>query len=55
MGSGFSFERVNADDHDALRPDYAPEAAAWVAERGGLGPGSLRVDLCRREDRPPGS
>jgi SAM-dependent methyltransferase len=45
VGSGFSFERVNADDYDALRPDYAPEAAAWVAERGGLGPGSLVVDL----------
>jgi SAM-dependent methyltransferase len=45
MGSGFSFEVVNADDYDALRPDYAPEAAAWVAERGGLGEGSLVVDL----------
>jgi SAM-dependent methyltransferase len=45
MGTGFSFEVVNADDYDALRPDYAPEAAAWVAERAALGEGSLVVDL----------
>ncbi len=45
VGSGFSFERVDADDYDALRPDYAPEAVAWVGERGGLGEGSLVVDL----------
>jgi SAM-dependent methyltransferase len=45
VGSGFSFERVNARDYDELRPDYAPEAVAWVAERGGLGPGSVVVDL----------
>ena len=45
MGTGFSFEVVNADDYDALRPDYAPEAVAWVAERGGLGEGSVAVDL----------
>ncbi|MGH2636632.1 MAG: class I SAM-dependent methyltransferase [Actinomycetota bacterium] len=45
MGTGFSFEVVNADDYEALRPGYAPEAVAWVAERGGLGEGSLVVDL----------
>ena len=55
MGTDFSFEVVSADDYDALRPDYAAKAAAWVAERGGLGAGSLVVDLaagtgqlCRR-------
>lgn len=45
MGSGFSFEVVNALDYDELRPDYAPEAVAWVAERGELGDGALVVDL----------
>jgi len=45
MGTGFSFEVVSAEDYDALRPDYAPDAAAWVAERGALGAGSLVVDL----------
>ncbi|HYG71114.1 MAG TPA: class I SAM-dependent methyltransferase [Actinomycetota bacterium] len=45
MGSGFSFETVNAEDYDDLRPDYAPEAVAWVAERAELRPGSLVVDL----------
>ena len=44
MGTGFSFEVVNADDYEALRPGYAPEAVAWVAERGGLGEGALVVD-----------
>lgn len=45
MGSGFDFERVNADDYDELRPGYAPEAVAWVAERAGLRPGAVVVDL----------
>jgi SAM-dependent methyltransferase len=45
MGTGFSFEVVNADDYDELRPDYAPAAVAWVAGRAGLGAGSLVVDL----------
>ena len=45
MGSGFSFEVVNAEDYDDLRPDYAPEAAAWVAERADLRTGSLVIDL----------
>ncbi len=44
-GTGFSFEMVDADDYDALRPDYALEAVGWVGERGGLGEGSLVVDL----------
>ncbi len=41
----FSFENVVAADYEALRPDYAPEAIAWVIQRAGLGPGSLVVDL----------
>jgi SAM-dependent methyltransferase len=45
VGSGFSFELVNAQDYDALRPNYAPEAVAWVANRGGLGNESVVVDL----------
>ena len=43
--SGFSFEVVDAADYDDLRPGYAPEAVGWVAERGGLGPDSIAVDL----------
>ena len=42
---GFSFESVDATDYDELRPTYAPEAVRWVAERGGLQPGLLVVDL----------
>ena len=45
MGTGFSFELVNAEDYDALRPDYAPEAVAWLVDRCGLAEGSLVVDL----------
>ncbi len=45
MGTGFCFDVVNAADYDALRPRYAAEAVAWVAERGDLGAGSLVVDL----------
>jgi SAM-dependent methyltransferase len=45
MSAHFSFEVVNALDYDELRPDYAPRAVAWVAERGSLAPGSLVVDL----------
>jgi SAM-dependent methyltransferase len=45
MPSRFSFEVVDAIDYDELRPSYAPEAVAWVTERGQLGPGSLVVDL----------
>jgi SAM-dependent methyltransferase len=45
VGTGFSFEVVNAEDYDALRPGYAPDAVAWVGQRGGLGEGSLVVDL----------
>jgi SAM-dependent methyltransferase len=45
VGSGFSFEVVNALDYDELRPSYAPEAVAWVAERGSLHAGSVVVDL----------
>jgi len=45
MPSRFSFEVVNAFDYDELRPSYAPEAVAWVAERGSLRGGSVVVDL----------
>jgi SAM-dependent methyltransferase len=45
MPSRFSFETVNALDYDELRPSYAPEAIAWVAQRGSLRPGSTVVDL----------
>jgi SAM-dependent methyltransferase len=45
MPSRFSFEVVNAFDYDELRPSYAPEAVAWVAERGSLRGGSIVVDL----------
>ena len=45
MASGFSFEVVDAIDYDELRPGYAPEAVAWVAERGSLHDGSVVVDL----------
>jgi SAM-dependent methyltransferase len=45
MPSRFSFEAVNALDYDELRPSYAPEAIAWVAERGSLRHGSRVVDL----------
>jgi SAM-dependent methyltransferase len=45
MPSRFSFEVVSALDYDELRPSYAPEAIAWVAERGTLRPGSRVVDL----------
>jgi SAM-dependent methyltransferase len=45
VASGFSFEVVNALDYDELRPSYAPEAVAWVAERGSLRHGSVVIDL----------
>jgi SAM-dependent methyltransferase len=45
MSAQFSFEVVNALDYDELRPEYAPDAVAWVAERGRLAPGSIVVDL----------
>jgi len=41
----FSFEAVDALDYEELRPGYAAEAIRWVTERGGIGPGSLVVDL----------
>lgn len=42
---GFDFEAVDARDYDELRPTYAPEAVAWVADRAGLDPGSTVIDL----------
>lgn len=45
MRSRFSFEVISALDYDELRPSYAPEAIAWVAERGNLRPGAKVVDL----------
>ncbi|HJQ72125.1 MAG TPA: class I SAM-dependent methyltransferase [Actinomycetota bacterium] len=52
--SGFSFEVVDALDYDELRPEYAPEAVAWVAERSGIGPGSSVVDLAAGTGRLSG-
>jgi SAM-dependent methyltransferase len=45
MAGRFSFEVVDATDYDDLRPRYAPEAIAWVAERASLRSGSIVVDL----------
>jgi SAM-dependent methyltransferase len=45
VGTGFSFEVVDAHDYDDLRPRYAEQAVAWVARRAGLRPRSLVVDL----------
>ena len=45
MSSRFSFEVINAFDYDELRPSYAAQAVAWVAERGSLHGGSVVVDL----------
>ena len=52
--TGFSFEVVDAFDYDELRPEYAPEAVAWVAERVGIGPGSSVVDLAAGTGRLSG-
>jgi SAM-dependent methyltransferase len=54
MSSGFSFEVVDALHYDELRPEYAPEAVAWVAERCGIGPGSRVVDLAAGTGRLSG-
>jgi SAM-dependent methyltransferase len=50
----FSFEVVDALDYDELRPEYAPEAVEWVAERCGIGPGSSVVDLAAGTGRLSG-
>jgi SAM-dependent methyltransferase len=50
----FSFEVVDALDYDELRPEYAPEAVAWVAERCGIGPGSSVVDVAAGTGRLSG-
>jgi SAM-dependent methyltransferase len=42
---GFDFQAVDARDYDDLRPSYAPEAVSWVAERAGLDPGTVVIDL----------
>jgi SAM-dependent methyltransferase len=52
--TGFDFEVVDALDYDELRPEYAPEAVAWVAEHCGLGPGSNVVDLAAGTGRLSG-
>jgi SAM-dependent methyltransferase len=54
MMTGFNFESVDALDYDELRPGYAPEAVAWVAERGGIVPGSSVVDLAAGTGRLSG-
>jgi len=50
----FSFEVVDALHYDELRPEYAPEAVAWVAERHGLGPGARVIDLAAGTGRLSG-
>ena len=52
--TGFSFEVVDAFHYDELRPEYAPEAVAWVAERVGIGPGASVVDLAAGTGRLSG-
>jgi len=42
---GFDFEAVDARDYEELRPSYAPEAVAWVADRANLEPASTVIDL----------
>ena len=54
MSERFNFEVVDALDYDELRPEYAPEAVAWVAERCGIGPGSRVVDLAAGTGRLSG-
>jgi SAM-dependent methyltransferase len=54
MSERFSFEVVDAIDYDELRPEYAPEAVAWVAERCGIDPGSRVVDLAAGTGRLSG-
>jgi len=54
MSERFSFEVVDALDYDELRPEYAPEAVAWVAERCGIGPGSRVVDVAAGTGRLSG-
>ena len=54
MAERFSFEVVDALHYDELRPEYASEAVAWVAERCGLGPGSNVVDLAAGTGRLSG-
>ncbi len=54
MSERFSFEVVDALDYDELRPEYAPEAVAWVAERGRIAPGSRVVDLAAGTGRLSG-
>jgi SAM-dependent methyltransferase len=54
MTERFSFEVVDALHYDELRPEYAPEAVAWVARRCGLGPGSNVVDLAAGTGRLSG-
>ena len=54
MPERFSFEVVDASHYDELRPEYAPEAIAWVAERCRLGRGSHVVDLAAGTGRLSG-
>jgi SAM-dependent methyltransferase len=52
--TGFNFEVVDALDYDELRPEYAPGAVAWVAERFGIVPGSSVVDVAAGTGRLSG-
>jgi SAM-dependent methyltransferase len=52
--SGFNFEVVDALGYEELRPEYSPEAVAWVVERCGIVPGSRVVDLAAGTGRLSG-
>jgi SAM-dependent methyltransferase len=45
VGSGFSFEVVDATDYDDLRPGYAPDALRWILDRGDVPADGRVVDL----------
>ncbi len=42
---GFRFTEVDADDYERFRPDYPPEAGAWLIERTGQRPSSIALDV----------
>jgi SAM-dependent methyltransferase len=43
--TGFDFDWVSVDDYERYRPDYAPEAVAWLVDAAGLSTGARVVDL----------
>lgn len=42
--AAIGFER-SADAYERGRPDYPPAVVDWIAERCGIGPGTVVVDL----------